>query len=314
MDRTQKKCVAASTGFHLLLLLILLIGPAFVAAHSKKADDVPILDFIPVKTVDSLMSGGGDPRGAAPPAGPEAVKPEPPKPEPPKPEPPKPEPVVAPPPPKPEPRPEPVKEKDVKPVDKKPDPDSLEPAEKPQRRKPNITTEAVTRPRDTEAEKRAREAREEAREEARAAAEAREYAQRVADNRRRLASALGGAANAIENGKSGSTSVLLRGPGGGGAPYANFLAAVKTIYQRAWILPDGVSDDDATVSASVTIARDGTVVSWKVLRNSGAVGVDESVRRALQRVKFAVPLPEEAKESERTVNINFNVATKRALG
>jgi TonB family protein len=293
MDRTQKKCVAASTGFHLLLLLILLIGPAFVAAHSKKADDVPILDFIPVKTVDSLMSGGGDPRGAAPPAGPDAVKPEPPKPEP---------------------RPEPVKEKDVKPVDKKPDPDSLEPAEKPQRRKPNITTEAVTRPRDTEAEKRAREAREEAREEARAAAEAREYAQRVADNRRRLASALGGAANAIENGKSGSTSVLLRGPGGGGAPYANFLAAVKTIYQRAWILPDGVSDDDATVSASVTIARDGTVVSWKVLRNSGAVGVDESVRRALQRVKFAVPLPEEAKESERTVNINFNVATKRALG
>jgi colicin import membrane protein len=294
-----------------LLLLILLVGPAFVAAHSKKVDDVPILDFIPVKTVDSLMSGGGDPRGAAPPPPATADAP---KPEPPKPEPPKPEPVVTPPPPKPEVRPDPPKEKEVKPVEKKPDPDSLEPVEKPKRPKPNITTEAITRPRDTQAEKRAREAREAAQEEARAAEEAREYAKRVADNRRRLASAFANAANAIENGKSGSTTILLKGPGGGGVPYANFLQAVKTVYDTAWILPDGVTDDDATVSVSVTIARDGSVISSKVLRASGNAAVDESVRRVLRRVKFAAPLPDDAKESERTVDIKFNVAAKRALG
>jgi hypothetical protein len=34
----------------------------------------------------------------------------------------------------------------------------------------------------------------------------------------------------------------------------------------------------------------------------------------LRRVTFAVPLPEGAKESQRTVTIKFNVKAKRGLG
>ena len=66
MDRLQKKCFVASTGFHLLLVVILIVGPAFLASHSK-SEDMPILAFIPVKTVDALVSGGGDPHGSPPP-------------------------------------------------------------------------------------------------------------------------------------------------------------------------------------------------------------------------------------------------------
>ena len=302
MDRLQKKCLLASTGFHLSLLLILIVGPAFVVSHHKP-DDMPILDFIPVKTVDALVSGGGNPKAEPPPAvAPPVAQPAPePKPLPPAPQP-EPEKVRVPDPPK------PIVEEERPP---KPDPDTLEPAKEHKRRLPEIVTTAETRQRDSKAEAKARE---KAREEARAEAEAREYARQIADRKRRALSALGSAANGIEEGRASSTAILLKGPGGGGVPYANFLQAVKSKYERAWILPDGVTDNDATVTASVTIAREGTVVSWRVVRASGNAAVDQSVRVTLQRVKFAAPLPDDAKENQRTVEINFNVAAKLALG
>src|SRR3974390_1694473 len=74
MDRLQKKCVVASTGLHLLLGLILLVGPAFVLSKSKP-DNMPVLDFDPLKTVDDLISSGGGPTAKSAPA--PLVKPEP---------------------------------------------------------------------------------------------------------------------------------------------------------------------------------------------------------------------------------------------
>ena len=79
-------------------------------------------------------------------------------------------------------------------------------------------------------------------------------------------------------------------------------------------MPDGITDDNATTAASVTIARDGTVVSSRITRSSGNAGVDRSVQVTLDRVKWAAPLPDTATENQRTVNINFNVAAKRAAG
>ena len=64
MNRLQKKCFVASAGLHLLLGLILVIGPAFLVSQSKP-DNMPVLDFVPLKTVDALMSGGGDPTAKA---------------------------------------------------------------------------------------------------------------------------------------------------------------------------------------------------------------------------------------------------------
>ena len=67
MNRLQKKCFLASAGIHLLLALILIIGPGFISSKSKP-DDLPILDFVPVKTVDELVApGGGNPHVKTPP-------------------------------------------------------------------------------------------------------------------------------------------------------------------------------------------------------------------------------------------------------
>ncbi len=281
MDRLQRKCVIASAGLHLLLVVILFIGPAFLSSKSR-TDDMPILDFVPVKTVDALVSGGGNPQGRLP---------EPPPPAP------QPKPVVAP-----APQPQPIVEAPKPPepeptLKETPEP-SLEPSPK-KSRKPEVSTKLVVRKSNVDAEAKAQ-----------AAAQAKE----AADARRRLANAIGNAASHIESGMSSGTSIELKGPGGGGVPYANFLQAVKSVYDRAWVVPDGVTDDDATTTVSVTIARDGKVVSSRITRSSGSPAVDRSVQVTLDRVKYAAPLPDDAKESQRTVTIFFNVGARRALG
>jgi colicin import membrane protein len=299
MDRLQKKCVFAATGLHLLLLLILLVGPAFVSSRSQP-DNIPVLAFVPKETVDALILGGGNPNARPLPAPPE------------KPLPAQPAPVVKPLPPPPQPEkvraPDPPKEV-IKEVSPPKDPDSVEPSKVRKPNKPVVEfTPVIRNPKDAKAEVKARA-------DAQAREEAREQARQEADRRRRAALAFGNAANSLEEGRSSRTTIEpLLGPGGGGPPYANFLAGVKTVYTDAWIVPDGVTDDSATVAASVTIARDGTVVSSRITRSSGNPAVDRSVQVTLDRVKQVVPLPKDAKENQRTVTINFNVKAKRALG
>jgi TonB family protein len=108
--------------------------------------------------------------------------------------------------------------------------------------------------------------------------------------------------------------VEMQGPGGGGVPYSNWKQAVKSAYSDAWLLPDGVVDDEATTVASITIARNGTVVSSRITQRSGDDVVDRSVQAALDRVPRVPPLPETSKEDQRTVIINFNVKAKRSIG
>src|SRR5215469_2544267 len=99
MNRLQKKCFIASAGIHLLLVLVLFIGPAFIPSKSK-TDDLPILNFVPLKTVDELVApGGGSPK-----AKPVATAPI---------QQPAPQPMVTPPPPTPQ--PEPVKPREPDP-------------------------------------------------------------------------------------------------------------------------------------------------------------------------------------------------------
>jgi TonB family protein len=297
MDRLAKKCFVASTGLHLLLGLILLVGPAFLVSKNKQ-DNIADLNFVPWKTVDSLMSSGGNPNAKPPPAPME------------KPEPLPPAPLVkaAPPPPEKIKEPDPPKET-VKEVAPPKDPEfSFEPVKDHKAKKTNFDFTPVTHPtRDLKAEAKAH-AEAEARE------QERQYVKALSDQRRRLSATVGNAVNSLENGLSGSTTLELKGPGGGGIPYANFLAGVKTVYESAWIVPDGITDENATVTAAVTIARDGRVVSARITRSSTNAAVDRSVQVTLDRVKKAVPLPDDAKENQRTVEIRFNVAARRAMG
>jgi TonB family protein len=57
MNRLQKKCVIATASFHLLLLVILIVGPAFFNAKPK-VDDSRVLDVIPANLVDAAINGG----------------------------------------------------------------------------------------------------------------------------------------------------------------------------------------------------------------------------------------------------------------
>ena len=62
MNRFQKKCFIVSTGLHLLLALILIVGPAFLSSKNP-ADNAPILDLIDPGLIptDGNTSGGGGP-------------------------------------------------------------------------------------------------------------------------------------------------------------------------------------------------------------------------------------------------------------
>jgi len=325
MNRLQQKCVLVSAGLHLLLVGILFIGPGFIKPKSNPENLAP-LDFVPWKTVDRMISGGGTPEPKAPPAA----------------QPPQPQTLPAPPPPVVqlpprvvEPTPkivepvsppvvkhvEPKPDRDVEKVEKiskpeppkitKPDPDSLETKTEEKPKLPQVSTEIVERKSDSRKEAKARaeaKAREQEREEARERA-------RQAEARHLLAERFGEAAKRITTGVSSGTAIRVApGPGGGGVPYANFRQAVQSVYERAWIVPDGVTDNEATAMVSVTIARDGRVINARIERSSGNREVDRSVQNALDRVKYAAPLPEESKENERTVPINFNVKAKRGLG
>jgi len=291
MNKLHKKCALASAGIHALLFGILFIGPAFLAPKTSMPD-MPLLDFVPFETVDALVSGGGNPN-AQPPAAQPNVRPVPTAP------------IVQPPPqvrePEPAPpEPEPQRRRDPAPEPEKSNEAAMEPDPK-ARKKPQVNLKLVERKpgaSETAAEKKRRE----------------REARQAEDARRRLVGAFASAANGISDAVSGSTTVELRGPGGGGIPYANFLQAVKTVYTRAWVLPDNVIDDNATVEAAVTIKRDGTVIAHKILRLSGNGAVDQSVRSTLEAVTYAAPLPRDAKEDQRTVTINFNVRAKKLLG
>lgn len=323
MNRLQKKCVIGSAGVHLLLALVLLVGPAFMGPKDT-SENLPPLDFVPSRTVDALISGGGRPDASPLPPAPQRQTP----PEPPAPLPPPPKPV------KPAPKPDaedPIKEvikdfkkikdveevKDVKDAkdssDSKDEPNPLELPKKTKKR--DVSTTLVKRKTDSGAEAKAKaraeaKAKAEAEEEAAAEQQAREYA----DYRHRVFSAVGHADNAIGSKVSGGTSFELRGIGGGGVPYANFKQSVISAYTRAWIVPDGVTDKDATVETLVVIGRDGTVLSARITQRSGNSELDRSVQRVLERVKQVPPLPEDSKDDQREVPINFNAFVKPSIG
>jgi len=89
---------------------------------------------------------------------------------------------------------------------------------------------------------------------------------------------------------------------------------VKSIYEREWRTPNDATDDEANTRVSVTIARDGTVVSARILTPSGDASVDRSVQQTLDRVTFIAPFPDGSTENEKTFIITFNLKSKRMLG
>lgn len=280
MNRLQQKCFVASAGIHLLLLLILLVGPAFLTSKSK-SDSRPPLDYIPTKLIDAAFSGGGNPNGTPPPPAPPAP----------------PAPTVAPP----TPNPEPVKE--VKPT--QPDPNALEPNNDRKRRLPDVPTTPVVRKRDTGKAVRSPT-------DTTSAAESEQRA--IADRNRRAANLIGATARSLRDDIAPGISAEPLGPGGGGEVYAPYDDAVRSIYWHAWTPPQDTATDAAITKVTVTIASDGTVLSSRIIKPSGDASVDRSVQRTLDRVTYIAPFPKGAKEKQRTYTIKFDLKAKRLTG
>lgn len=297
MKRLRQKCFAASAGFHLLLAVILLVGPAFLAPKSKP-DNSPILDVIPGRLIDAAFSGGGNPHGTPPPPAPPA----PPAPRVAQPAP-QPEPVKVPEPVKaraPEPRPEPVKE--IKTA--KLDPNSPETSNDHKRRKIEVSTTPIVRRSDSGKTVKTPSTTTSADNEYR----------RMADARRHAADLIGATARSLRDDIAPGTSLEAVGPGGGGEVYAPYDQAVRSIYWHAWIPPEDTASDAAVTKVTVTIESDGRVLSARIINPSGDASVDKSVQQTLDRVTFIAPFPEGAKDKQRTYTINFNLKAKRLAG
>jgi TonB family protein len=282
MNRLQKKCAIATTGFHLLLLTILIVGPAFFNPQPKP-DDTQLLDVIPANLIDAAFNSGV--RNATPPAPAPVVVPQPPAP---------PTPTVQPPPPVPKPVVPPTPtlmdrvEKYFKPEPVKPTPD-LTPVEKPAKSEPhkiqpNLTPTVRTATKNPTPNSKP-------------------------DNSQDNAKAISSAIRNLKKNLSPGTTIDM--PGDSTVAYANYASIVKSVYDAAWTLPDTIAGDE-NITVKVTIASDGTVLSARIIERSGDAPVDASVQRALDRVTFVAAFPEGSSDKQRTYTINFNPQIKKS--
>jgi outer membrane biosynthesis protein TonB len=288
MNRLQKKCLIVSLSLHLLLVLVVVVGPGFMSSE-RQTENLQLVDFTPVIMTDDNVVGGGNPN-ARPPA-PAPVTHATPTP-----------PVRATPPP-PEPKSEPkVTEPEAEPAKNvKPQPDSLEPSA-PKKRTLNIPT--TLKPRSRTASHAHSRANEEAQEREQAA------------EQQRLARLFADAARDIGRNTAKPTAIedVQFGPGGGGPTYAGYAAWIQTVYLTAWVPPDEPSVDSGVAYASITIARDGTILSATLVSKSGDSQIDASVRRTLERVTtIGRPFPEGVKDQERTYKLKFDLKAKRGM-
>lgn len=212
---------------------------------SAKPKPVALIDFIPSRIIEGAMAGGGNPNANPPPSAPPDTKP--------------PTPVTPPAPPV---RTEPPKETPQPEVRN----DSVpEPALKPHKPSIDVNTTLVKR-KSTDGRT------------------AKPTSNSQDSERKRLADQIGRAATGLKNNMAPTTSIDLRGPGGGGETYAGVEQAILTIYDHAWESPEGMDSSEAEVEVSVTIESDGSVSSARITKSSGDARVDRSVQRALDHV------------------------------
>jgi TonB family protein len=286
MSRLQKKCIIGSTSVHLLLLLVLIVAPGFFS-KDEVLDESQVLIIMPMMAADTDRPGGGNPQPRANPT------------------PPQPAPPVNNPPQQPPEQPRVREETNEREMEReKPKPrdsnESFDPKpQKPHQVKVNREVKKIA---SAVRDNNAKAAAQEKREQDRAAAE--------------RAAVFRNAGRNISSGLSTSTQVdMPEGTGGGGVSYAPYAQIVRKVYTEAWTIPNDVTDDEATIKVSVTIARDGSVISSRIIKESGSRLVDRSIQNALDRVTtIGVPFPAGAKESQRTFTINFSLKAKKLLG
>jgi TonB family protein len=282
MNRLKKKCVIVTASLHVLLLGILFLGPAFFNPEPRN-DNLPVLDVIPANLIDAAFTSGV--KNAAPPRPQPVVLPQP-QSQPPQPQQVQPAPRVIQPTPAPAPAPAPSLEREIvkwfTPAPKTEPEKTTQDTQPDQSHKIVVNTQLVVRT----APKNVR-----------------------PDDSRDQARAINSALTSLQHNLAPATQVNLSGDST--VAYANYASVVKSIYDAAWILPGSVNADE-NIKVSVTIARDGTVVSSHIVTPSGDEPADDSVQRALDRVQFVHAFPDDWTEGQRTFVIMFNPQVKNS--
>lgn len=279
---------------HGLLILLLVVGSAFFVAKEIPPKPLPVLTVVPdVLVWDALAGGGGNPN----------VKPndgrqkgntleKPPEVKPPEAKPPVKE--SKPPEAKPE---KPAKAADSKP-EKLPMKEVVRPS--PNKTSPNALPSWLKEVSKADREKTAAEET------------ARQWAANAAADKRAIGSARQGLQD-VKRGFADGTVVEAWGPGG--VAYASYDAFLRDVYQNAWAKErDSFLTEAGTCVVRVTIARNGDVLSARIITPSGNAAQDASVRRVLSAVKFVAPFPPGTTEKEITRTIDFRRELKRGLG
>ena len=132
-------------------------------------------------------------------------------------------------------------------------------------------------------------------------------AQQAAAERARQAEAKRRAAltqslNNLDSKLSGRTSVNV--PQGRYAA-ANYESLIRRKYVDATIHPGTISGDPV-VKVQLVIARNGNVLSARIIGASGLASWDRAVQKALDRVKRIAPFPAGMSGAKKTFSLNFN--------
>jgi len=283
MNRLQKKCFIASAGLHLLLVVILFMGSAFLGSREKPVA-LQYIDIIPFKVIDAPFVGGGNPNAKPPAPTPQIQAP------------PVQQPAAQPQPPEKVSPPETVKET----RQLKPEPDSLEVNDR-KPRGPQINTQAVVsrklaKANPTEPSKDSSQAQ------ARANALRAAQVQNILQN--------------LKDGRSSSTTIDIQGPGG--EAYAGYEIVLQSIYKKyydeALSAAGDIADGNNSAEVSITIERTGSVTASHIVTSSGNAALDKVVKRVLAKVTYIRPFPEGSKDSQRTFTIVFDLKPKRDIG
>jgi len=286
MNRLQKKCLISTVGIHLLLLAILIVGPAFFNPEAK-LDNSDVLTVIPSTLLDNAANSGVQNAQPPPPtpAATPTVQPLQPIPLPPK--------IVQPPAPAPTPPPTPLSpsllEKFEKFLTSKPEPTvkpDLTPAKPQPQNNIKVDLTKVKRPRPQNVPR--------------------------TDNAANV-KAIDSTLKSLSKSLSSATRIDV--PGSSSVAYANYANVVRSVYEQALQpnLPSQVARNNENTKVRVVIASDGTVISSEIISPSGDSSWDDSVQRTLNQVTVIAPFPNGATEKERTYTINFNPEVERQL-
>jgi colicin import membrane protein len=283
MIRLLKKCFFISVGLHVLLVAVLILGAAFFVTQPEKVP--PVLSMIAPNVLEDLLNPPAPPQSKPNLNQPSATRhPEVTPPRPPV------KPVIQPP----KPHPNPPKLQ-PKPPKLQPKPPTVKP--KPRPKNPNLKKpkppNTAKKPRDIKVNI--------------------NNTQKHTNNTRPKPRPVNPAINSkdVNNALKGlnnlSAKIKVQVSGSNRAAFATYAQHVVAVYRRAWqpLIPKNLARM-RIAEVSVTIGRNGRVISARITRRTGDATLDKSVQRALDKVKsVGKPFPLGSRDAKRTFILDF---------